>query len=224
MRHVISIAQCKGGVGKTTLAVCIAGELKQRGRDVILVDSDPHRSSCQWADPGNLGFPVREIVLDEQPVTRWAKAVQRINADYVVIDTAPNDRALGATITLSDLVIMPCTPSGLDVAATMHTLEIVDAVRLRSRHAPLLILVPNRVDLRTVEGQQLVDELVAFGEHVSPPIGDRTAFVRAFTAGRSISATAPESMAHQEIRALCSLLERKLAGRRAPKAQAQRSS
>jgi hypothetical protein len=56
-------------------------------------------------------------------------------------------------------------------------------LRIRPDGVPRLILVPNRVDRRTLEGQQLVDELTAFGEHVSSPIGYRTAFIRAFSSG-----------------------------------------
>jgi len=171
MRYFISVAQRKGGVGKTTLAVCVAGELKARGHDVALIDSDPQCSACRWAEPGILEFPVSELALGAESVVTWAKEVQRIKADYVVIDTAPNDRSLGAASAISDLVLVPCTPSGLDLEATIRTLEIVDAVRVPPHGVPRLILVPNRVDRRTLEGQQLVEELVAFGEHVSPPIG-----------------------------------------------------
>ena len=95
------------------------------------IDSDPQGSASRWADLGNLGFPVSELVLGEQSVVTWAKEVQRIKADCVVIDTAPNDRSLGATSAISDLVLVPCTPSGLDLDATVRTLEIVDAVRVR---------------------------------------------------------------------------------------------
>ncbi len=214
MRRVISIAQRKGGVGKTTLAICVAAELTARGHDVALIDSDPQCSASRWADPGHLGFPVRDLVLGEQSVVTWAKAVQRVEADYVVIDTAPNDRSLGAASGISDLVLVPCTPSGLDLEATIRTLEIVDAVRVRPHGIPRLILVPNRVDRRTLEGQQLVDELNGFGEHVSPPIGDRAVFVRAFSTGFPISSWAGE-LAYGEIRTLTDLVERFLSSARA---------
>jgi chromosome partitioning protein len=206
MGRVISIAQRKGGVGKTTLAVCVAAELKARGHDVALIDSDPQCSASRWAEPGNLDFPVSELVLGEQSVVTWAKEVQRIKADYVVIDTAPNDRSLGAACAISDLVLVPCTPSGLDLDATGRTLEIVDAIRVRPGGVPRLILVPNRVDRRTLEGQQLVDELNAFGERVSPPIRDRTVFIRAFSTGLPISAWAGAA-AYGEICSLTDLVE-----------------
>jgi chromosome partitioning protein len=62
------------------------------------------------------------------------------------------------------------------------------------------------VDRRTLEGQQLVDELTAFGEYVSPAIGDRTVFVRAFSTGFAISTWA--GAAYGEICSLTDLVER----------------
>jgi chromosome partitioning protein len=135
------------------LAVCVAAELKARGNDVALIDNDPQGSACRWAEPGNLDFPVTELVLGEQSVGTWAEEVQRIMASYVVIDTAPSDGSLGAATATSDLVLVPRTPSGLDLDATTRTLEIVDAVRVRPNGVPRLFLAPNRVDRRTLEGR-----------------------------------------------------------------------
>ena len=144
-----------------------------------------------------------------------ARQVQRIKADYVVIGTAPNDRSLGAASAISDLVLVPCTPSGLDLEATIRTLEIVDAVRVPPHGVPHLILVPNRVDRRTLEGKQLIDELIAFGERVSPPIGNRTAFIRAFSTGFPIAGWAGE-LAYGEIRALTEIWLNVFSTRRPP--------
>jgi chromosome partitioning protein len=205
--RIITFAQRKDGIGKTTLAVAVAAELGRRGNDCALVDSDPLRSASEWAKLGNLAFPVYEIVLGEEPVGAWVAEVRRVLADYVVIDTAPNDRALGASIAVSDLILIPCTPSGLDLQATVRTLEIIENVRARRREAVHVVLVPNRVDLRTLAGQQLEEELVAFGEPVAAAIGDRTAFVRAFASGQSVGDLVPGQAADREIRLLCDLVE-----------------
>jgi chromosome partitioning protein len=73
--------------------------------------------------------------------------------------------------------------------------------------------VPNRVDARMLEGRQLVEELVGFGEVVSPIIGNRTAFIRAFATGQGVAAI--PGPAQREIGMLCDLVERTLAAGRA---------
>jgi chromosome partitioning protein len=210
MTNIIAVAQRKGGVGKTTISVSIAAELGRRGKNVALIDGDPQASACHWAQLGNLEFPVYEIPLASQTVPTWVRDVGAVSADFIVVDTAPNDRALGASIALANLVLVPCTPSGLDLDATARTLEIIDAVRARRRGYPNMILVPNRVDARTLEGRQLVEELTAFGEVVSPTIGDRAPFVRAVSTGHSVAKEPGGAVAHREIQLLCDVVERSL--------------
>ena len=211
MTQVIAFAQCKGGVGKTTLAVSVAAELRERGGDVSLIDADPQRSACQWAELGNLQYPVWEIGLGDVSVLQWADWVRRVTAEIVVIDTAPNDRALGAAIALANLVVVPCTPSGLDIEATRRTLGLIDEVR-RRREMPLgVIIVPNRVDPRTLEGRQVAEELATLGERVGPPIGNRSSFVRSFSSGHAVNESAAGSSADLDIQALCDTVQAELA-------------
>jgi chromosome partitioning protein len=88
---------------------------------------------------------------------------------------------------------------------------MVDEIRTSRQGLPRIILVPNRVDGRTLEGKQLADELTALGEVVSPIIGYRSAFVRAFSTGRSIAETAGGRAGHREIQELCNLVEKPFA-------------
>jgi chromosome partitioning protein len=209
MTYVIAMAQRKGGVGKTTLAVFLAGELQKRQRRVALVDADSQRSAWHWAEPGNLRFPVYAVALGDQAVGSWLRDVNRVAADYdyVVVDTAPSARALGTAIAVCHTIVVPCTPSGLDLEATVETVDIVRQTRARRRGLPRVVLVPNRVDARTLEGKQLVEELTRFGEVVGPSIGYRSAFVRAFSTGCSISEVAQGHVGDQEIQLLCTVVE-----------------
>jgi chromosome partitioning protein len=211
-RNTITVAQRKGGVGKTTLAVSLAAELYRHGNTVALIDADKQQSACQWAQLGNLQFPVYEVALVDQAVATWVHELVQVTKsyNYVVVDTAPHEYAVSASVAVSDLVIVPCTPSGLDLNATARTLEIIDMVRTRKRGHPSLILVPNRVDTRTREGLQIGAALTRFNEVVSPAIGDRAAFVRAFTTGQTV-AEMPEGLtANREIQMLCDLVEKTL--------------
>ncbi len=168
MRRTITVTQRKGGVGKTTIAICIAAELARRGNDVVLVDSDAQRSASHMGGARQSEFPVYEMALGQISVSAWAREVRNIQAGLVVIDTAPNAREMGASIALANLILVPCTPSGLDIDATLQTLAIIDAAREHRRDQIKVILVPNRLDRRTLEGRQLLEELSEFGEIVAP--------------------------------------------------------
>ena len=48
MGKVITVAQQKGGAGKTTLAVTLAGAFVARGLSVALLDSDPQGTLGRW--------------------------------------------------------------------------------------------------------------------------------------------------------------------------------
>ncbi|RXH10111.1 ParA family protein [Bradyrhizobium guangzhouense] len=205
---IIAVAQRKGGVGKTTLAVCLAGELDRRTGGVGLIDADSQASACQWAQPGNLSFPVYELDTDSRPIADWVQMVRRIPHEILVIDCAPNDRALGAVLAIADIVLLPCMPSGLDIEATARTLGIVRRVRGSRRLSLRALIVPNRVDRRTLEGVQLTEELETLGEELAPAIGSRSAFVRAFAAGKSVHDVARGSPADVEIRGLADIVVR----------------
>lgn len=208
VRKTITVTQRKGGVGKTTIAICVAAELARRGHDVAVVDGDPQRSASHWAELGNLEFPVYEMALEQISVSVWAQQVRNIEAEVVVIDTAPNAREMGASIALANLILVPCTPSGLDLDATLQTLAIINAARERRRDRIKVILVPNRLDRRTLEGRQLLDELRTFGETVGPPIASRAAFVRCVAIGQSVASFAPGDNADREIQELADAIER----------------
>jgi len=183
VRSIISVVQRKGGVGKTTIAISLAGELHRRGLLVDVIDADPQRSAAEWAAPGRLPFRVSELPLRVGGAAQWADIIRSMPGATTIIDTPPHEYAVGAAVAVADVVVLPCTPSGLDLSATEQAIAaIIYARDKRGVDVPALLL-PNRVDPRMLEGQQIVEALEELGEIVCAPVASRLAYVRAFSAG-----------------------------------------
>ena len=115
---IVALLNQKGGVGKTTLATHIAGELAMRGQHVILLDADPQGSSLDWAQRrSQQGLPrlfsavglARETLHQEAP-----ELASR--ADHVVIDGPPRIAALARSALLAaERVLIPVQPSPYDL-------------------------------------------------------------------------------------------------------------
>jgi chromosome partitioning protein len=215
MSYIVGVVQQKGGAGKTTLAVNLGGELASLGFQTALVDADPQGSASDWAAMGRLGYPVYRLPIDSSDLKGWGDAIISIPSEILILDTpAFLNSAVYSAVIIADVVLVPCGPSGLDLEATRRTLRLIDNVRQhRQRPGPVIILVPMRVNARTLEGQMLIGELEALEQAVAPPLGQRTAFLRAFSTGESVATYAPSSPADDEMRALVSYIGRTTMGR-----------
>lgn len=200
---LISVVQRKGGAGKTTLAVNVAGELANRGHTVALIDADPQASAYTWSRPRRLGFSVRASIPVGWKAIAWIKGIYKSNTDFVLIDTPPE---LGDTfklcVELSDLLLIPCGPSSLDINATGQTLTRIRELCRGGVEPPEALVVPTRVDVSTPEGQQLAGELSGYGFGVSNVVSFDMSYVRAYAMGQSVADFAPRSDADDEIRLL----------------------
>jgi chromosome partitioning protein len=145
MVQVIAVVGRKGGIGKTTLSVHLAGELAARGRRIHLVDADPQGSAAQWAAPGNLRLPVKHLPVTVENLKPWVGQVRKLAAEILILDCPPHlDAALGAALGLADLALLPCGPSGLDMMAMGEVLAVVRQARAHRAGKPAALIIPNR--------------------------------------------------------------------------------
>src|SRR6516165_2426507 len=116
---IIVIANSKGGVGKSTLAVHLAAWLHEQGHSVTLADCDTQHSSSEW---------VGEAVPDVKAV-RLAdpnEILDRLPTDYVVADgPGSNTETSRALLLRADLALVPCKASMLEVRALAQATNVL---------------------------------------------------------------------------------------------------
>ena len=132
---IVTVSSFKGGVGKTTSAVHIAGYLSSKG-STCLIDGDQNRSATAWARRGSLPFPV----ADEKQTARIARQYE-----HLVIDTAarPSDDELRDLVEGCDLLVIPTTPDALALDTLMLTVDALRALKA-DRYRVLLTSIPPR--------------------------------------------------------------------------------
>ena len=115
MAKIIAILNGKGGVGKTTSTINIATAIQRKGFSVAVVDTDPQGSISNWFDEEKCAFDLTEAA-SEKEVYQVRKSLK--SYDYVIIDGAAAISAISsAAVMVSDLVVIPVTPSPLDLEA-----------------------------------------------------------------------------------------------------------
>jgi chromosome partitioning protein len=198
---VITIAQQKGGAGKTTLAAQLAAALAPAGR-VVLLDIDPQKSLTAWhaRRKDRLGAAAAGIDLEESAGWKLAAALDRLRRDaaWVIVDSPPHaETEARQAVRGADLVLVPLQPSPLDLWATQPTLDLAAAEKRAVR------LVLNRIAPRG----KLLDQVraeVARGKvaALEAALGNRSAFAHSMGAGLGVTEFEPRGQAAAELRAL----------------------
>lgn len=199
---VITIAQQKGGAGKTTLAAQLGAAWTAQGRRVALLDIDPQGSLFAWFGQRRRIHGDVEGGLVVQGLSGWRLGTElrrlRDEFDLIVIDSPPHaETEAKAAIREADLALVPCQPNALDVWATAPTLE------LARREGTGVLLVLNRVPPRGRAAEAIRAEIARNGWPLALAfLGNRQAFAASMGEGRGVAELARRSPAGQEITAL----------------------
>ena len=130
---VISVGNQKGGVGKSTTTMQLAGSLSRRGFKVLVVDADEQSTALRWAAMGEeTPFPATVVSLYAAG-GKLHREVQKFTDqyDYILIDCPPSVSAPTpqSAFLVSDLVLIPTRPSLADIWAVQATIKLIDAAK-----------------------------------------------------------------------------------------------
>ncbi|MGP2492895.1 ParA family partition ATPase [Mesorhizobium sp. PUT5] len=216
---IVAFLNQKGGVGKTTLALHLAGEWARRGNRVTLIDADPQGSALDWSQQrAREGSPrlFGVVGLARDTLHHEAPELAR-DADYVVIDGPPRVAGLMRSALLAaDLVLIPVQPSPFDGWASAEMLALLREARIyRPQLAARFVL--NRCATRTIIARETAETLADHDPPVlATTIGQRVVFADAAQSGRLASEIDEDSPAAREIVALAAEIDRLRIGRAAP--------
>ena len=194
---IYAVVNQKGGAGKTTLAVHLACGLFDAGRRVAFVDGDPQQSARLWLEGAAPDMPV--VSPDGGRAVHDAVRDLDASHDAVVCDAPPrlNDTTR-VLMYMADQILIPVTPSTVDLRATLQAKQQLDAVQIARREDGIgpadVRLVVNRVRAATEMGRAVIAVLKGLAIPVArQTIGLRDAFARACTEDTTVGRMAADT-------------------------------
>ena len=213
MAITIAIANQKGGCGKTTTCMNLAGGLSAAGFRVLVVDADPQGSATEWrnrSEASRLDFDV--IAMSTSSIHKeLPKIIAKSSYEVALIDCPPGTETKGfGTVTRSallaaDVVIIPSRPTPIDFLATSIMIPVLaDVVMIKPEVRVFLLLnakhASNRLGRTARDGalgmftNQGIEIAILDSE-----IFDRTPFAESPASGQTVIDFAPDSKASTEI-------------------------
>lgn len=195
---VISMVSPKGGVGKTTTALALAGAFADAGHSVILLDADPNQPISSWAELGDVpdGIDVMGGVIEEN-ISEFIESASA-QATFVIVDLEGTANSI-VTFALmqSDFAVIPVQGSQLDAIEAVKAMNLIKRTERAAK-----VTIPHGVLLtRTsaaIRGGSLRQILADF-EAVNLPMFetqmiDREAFRAMFSFGATIFQLSPSDV------------------------------
>jgi chromosome partitioning protein len=203
MTKIITVAQQKGGSGKTTVTAHLAVAFAQSGKRVAVIDIDPQASLSTWHRIREEKFGEGYTGLTASASSGWRLGAEIENLkgdhDIIIIDSPPHIEAdARSAIRSADLIILPVQPSPTDLWATKATIELAG-----QENIPAKILL-NRVSSNSKLAKAVESDLKkSIGNGLlKTQFGNRVSFAASMVDGRTVMEAYPGTAASDEVKKL----------------------
>lgn len=209
--RIITVANQKGGAGKTTVAMQLAATCAQsRHLTTAVCDADPQGTAVRWAAASEEDrvFPADVFSLAAAGKQLHRELLRYVNRyDLIIVDCPPSVESIAArsALLVSNLALVPVIPSPLDVWASVGIRELIDQCMVNNEGLQARIVL-NQVEPRTTLAQEVIEALGEFGiEILGSRLGHRTAFRASAAFGQSVHDFGSQATtASEEVEALTS--------------------
>jgi chromosome partitioning protein len=188
---IIAVCNQKGGSGKTTLSMQLAGTLTRRGSRVLVVDADPQGTAMRWAASAedDKPFPASVVGLSAASA-KVHREVKKFIDDYqyIIIDCPPaaDSPVPQSALLVADLALVPTIPSPLDMWAAVGIRQVIENVS-EINETLTARLVVNQCQPNTNLAKEVLEILPEFGiDLCSTFIRQRTVYRQSAVFGQTV--------------------------------------
>jgi chromosome partitioning protein len=194
MGTIIALTNSKGGVGKSTVAVHLAAWCHEHGQRTALVDADSQGASSIWLHEAAPDIPIARLQTPDEILDQVPRLAVR--HDVLVIDgPAGLSEVTRAVLLVSNLALLPCGPSVLDLRAVQEAIRVVGQAQRIRGGPPQAVLVPNKLQVQYRLTQELLTTVQSLGVPVLGGLRLRQAFADAAGQGTVVWRLGPRGEA-----------------------------
>lgn len=190
---IVLIANEKGGVGKTTVAVNLAAMCTLAGKETLLVDTDKQESSSAWAGVRN------ENCI--QPSLTCVSKTGKIGFDLlsldkkfevVVVDSGGRDSVeMRQALAVATVTIIPIRPAQFDLWSLSRMAQLIREIEERTEIKPKAFALingasPNPVVREALEIREALEDYVGVFPTMRSVVTERIAFRKAAREGKGV--------------------------------------
>jgi len=187
----IVVMNPKGGSGKTTIAVNLAGYFASQQQRPVLMDYDPQGSSGRWVSKRDPARPKVHLISAHERDTRVTRSFQLrppAGATHIILDTpaAVTGHSMIELTRQADKILVPVLPSDIDIHACSRCIRDLLVIAKIRRNENRLAVIANRVKVQTLVYQSLLRFLESLGIPFVATLRDSQNYIRAAESGLGI--------------------------------------